>query len=177
MWWLSGIHRDVMLYSKPARAAIWDYRILTEPVAGPSGGPLASGGVHAYSIKVEVEVRRLDAGVCHVLLGGRGEAAGDEKEAPVRGAGESQSLAPNSDAPEDAGSFLLLGLGKVRGSETGLGEREPSETPGAEGGGAEDNGLSVKIGVYGPHRLMPDATSTGTHAQQSSWACLYMCVY
>ena len=42
------------------------------------------------------------------------------------------------------------------------------------GGGAGDKGLTVKVGVYGPHRLQPGATSTGIHGQMSSPSCLYI---
>eukprot|EP00282_Hemiselmis_andersenii_P029467 CAMPEP_0169457148 /NCGR_PEP_ID=MMETSP1042-20121227/16725_1 /TAXON_ID=464988 /ORGANISM="Hemiselmis andersenii, Strain CCMP1180" /LENGTH=259 /DNA_ID=CAMNT_0009569405 /DNA_START=21 /DNA_END=796 /DNA_ORIENTATION=+ len=30
MWWLSGVHRDVVLYSKPAKAHIWDVHAAPE---------------------------------------------------------------------------------------------------------------------------------------------------
>lgn len=30
MWWLSGIQRDVVLYSKPHELFIWDYKVTTD---------------------------------------------------------------------------------------------------------------------------------------------------
>lgn len=41
MWWLSGIHRDVLLYSKPAEVHISDYHVTTSVVSTHSGVPPA----------------------------------------------------------------------------------------------------------------------------------------
>ena len=54
MWWLSGIHREIVLYSKPACGGIWDYRYSTSL----SFSDDAPHTPPAASICVEVEVRQ-----------------------------------------------------------------------------------------------------------------------
>jgi beta-galactosidase len=55
MWWLSGVHRDVVLYSKPAVAHIWDISSKTE-VDLPAGRNGGSSEAPA-TLKVDIYVR------------------------------------------------------------------------------------------------------------------------
>jgi beta-galactosidase len=64
MWWLSGIHRDVLLYSVPCSSAIWDYVVTTMPCFAPSGKGEEWSGLHSARVSVDVEVRQLEAAVC-----------------------------------------------------------------------------------------------------------------
>lgn len=55
MWWLSGVHRDVILYSKPAAVHIWDVSAKPE-VDLPAGRNGGSSDAPA-SLKVDIAVR------------------------------------------------------------------------------------------------------------------------
>ena len=73
MWWLSGIHREVLVYSKPAHAAIWDY--LCEPRVSPDPSSPHTGA----RLCVNVEVRELSGSVWASASGGdAGTERGEE---------------------------------------------------------------------------------------------------
>jgi hypothetical protein len=174
MWWLSGIHRDVVLYSKPARAHIWDYRVITQPAAGTAAGCTDSC---VWSIKVEVEVRKLDSrGGCGVVLGGGGGGGGGgEGGGEGGGGGDPSSLAPGAAEAESAASREGGGGGEGEGGGGGMKGRKWRGNFGGKGtGGGDGDGRGgagaigeeragnerVRVSVYGPHRLQPHATST-----------------
>ena len=64
MWWLSGIHRDVILYAKSSKAHIWDLHARPE-VQVPSGGASSAPG----GLRVDVTVRSHAAGSASEVQG------------------------------------------------------------------------------------------------------------
>ena len=147
MCWLSGIHRDVVLYSKPACAHIWDYRIITQPAAG-TAGPTDS---RWWSIKVEVEVRKLDSRVCEaiggcgVVLGGGGGGGAGGVGGGGRGGGgrgrggDALSLVATTYEEED--TCMSNGRGGDASSLAPVAaEAESAASRGGWGGGGEGGG-------------------------------------
>ena len=134
MWWLSGIHRDVVLYSLPARGAIWDYVVTVDPAFAPSGGGAGGGGddamvMHSARLSVEVEVRQLEMAMCSALA--------QRAKVPLPPEARTSSSFHNQTQP-----------------------RVPLAADCSAGGLSQPGALSVQVSLFGPHRLLPGQSCT-----------------
>ena len=116
MWWMSGIHRQVIIYSKPASATLWDFKVETCLLATSRQESRDAGGgaqQQPARVCVEVEVRQLESSVCSAL------------------------------SWKEAGDSSLKDVCRL-----------------AENVFDSDKSLSVRVSLYGPHRLLAGESST-----------------
>lgn len=129
MWRLSGLHRDVLLLTKPASAAIVDYAVRTPlawaAAAGGSGtassGEGGGGGAPLSEARLEIDVR-LEASESDLISGGGAapRAPGSEAAADaLRGLSVTAQLYDSAGRPVNGAplecALEQVGLGPARG--------------------------------------------------------------